>query len=49
MPDPDVALDQAIRETAPILADALLRLLFPESPVRQVDSPETESPHVNAG
>ena len=31
MHDRDAALDQAIRETAPILADALLRLLFPES------------------
>ncbi len=49
MPDRDAALDQAIRETAPILADALLRLLFPESAPRQVDSPETESPHVTAG
>lgn len=49
MHDLDAALDQAIRETAPILADALLRLLFPESTRRQVDSPETESPHVTAG
>jgi hypothetical protein len=49
MPDRDAALDQAIRETAPILADALLRLLSPESADRLVDLAETESPHVTAG
>jgi len=41
----DAALDQAIREVAAILGDALLRLLFPTP----VDFPETESPHVSAG
>ncbi len=49
MHDRDAALDQAIRETAPILADALLRLLFPESATRPFDSAATESPHVTAG
>ena len=48
MNDRDDALDQAIRETAPILADALLRLLFPETAHRHVDLAETESPHVSA-
>jgi len=45
MRDRDAALDQAIREVAAILGDALLRLLFPTP----VDFPETESPHVSAG
>lgn len=49
MRDRDAALDQAIREAAAILGDALVRLLFPESPHFSVDSSETESPHVNAG
>ena len=49
MRDRDAALDQAIREVAAILGDTLVRLLFPDPPVRQVDFPETESPHVNAG
>jgi hypothetical protein len=49
MLDRDDTLAQAIRETAPILADALLRLLFPESAHRLVDLAETESPHVTAG
>jgi hypothetical protein len=45
MRDHDAALDQAIREVAAILGDALVRLLFPTP----VDFPETESPHVSAG
>ncbi len=49
MRDRDAALDQAIREVAAILGDALVRLLFPNPPVRQVDFLETESPHVTAG
>jgi hypothetical protein len=49
MRDRDPALDQAIREVAAILGDALVRLLFPHPPVRQVDFLETESPHVTAG
>jgi hypothetical protein len=49
MRDRDPALDQAIREAAAILGDALVRLLFPESADFRVDLPETESPHVTAG
>jgi hypothetical protein len=49
MRDHDAALNQAIREVAAILGDALVRLLFPDPRVRQVDFPETESPHVTAG
>jgi len=49
MRDHDAALDQAIREVAAILGDALVCLIFPTSPVRQVDFPETESPHVTGG
>jgi hypothetical protein len=49
MRDHDAALDQAIREVAAILGDALVRLLFPESGSKALDFPETESPHVNAG
>ena len=49
MRDHDPALDQAIREVAAILGDALVRLLFPESADFPVDLPETESPHVTAG
>jgi hypothetical protein len=49
MRERDAALDQAIREVAAILGDALVRLIFPTPPVRQVDFPETESPHVTAG
>jgi len=45
MRDHDAALDEAIREVAAILGDALVRLLF-STPV---DFPETESPHVTAG
>jgi hypothetical protein len=48
MRDRDAALDQAIREVATILGDALLRLLFRNPASRQVDFPETESPHVTA-
>jgi hypothetical protein len=49
MRERDAALDQAIREVAAILGDALVCLIFPTSPVRQVDFPETESPHVTGG
>jgi hypothetical protein len=49
MRDRDAALDQAIREVAAILGDALVRLLFSTPPAGQVDFPETESPHVTAG
>ncbi len=49
MRERDAALDQAIREAAAILGDALVRLIFPTPLVRQVDFPETESPHVTAG
>ncbi|MGE5568769.1 MAG: hypothetical protein ACM3S5_07015 [Rhodospirillales bacterium] len=49
MRDHDAALDQAIREVAAILGDALVQLLLPDRANRQVDFPETESPHVTAG
>jgi hypothetical protein len=49
MRDHDAALDQAIREVAAILGDALVRLLFPNPALPPVDFPETESPHVSAG
>ncbi|MBX5473119.1 MAG: hypothetical protein IRZ23_11725 [Acetobacteraceae bacterium] len=49
MRERDAALDQAIREIAAILGDALVRLLLPAPANRQVDFPETESPHVTAG
>lgn len=49
MRDRDAVLDKAIDEVAAILGDALVRLLFPNPSVRQVDFPETESPHVTAG
>jgi hypothetical protein len=49
MPDRDVALDDAISEIAPILADALLRVLLQETASEAVDFAETERPHVNAG
>jgi hypothetical protein len=49
MRDRDAALDQAIDEIAAILGDALVRLLFPDPAIRQVDFLETESPHVTAG
>jgi hypothetical protein len=45
MRDHDAALDQAIREVAAILGDALVRLLL----TKPVDFPEAESPHVTAG
>jgi hypothetical protein len=48
MPDHDPALDDAIREIANLLATAYLRLRFPDQ-TRQVDSPETERPHVTEG
>jgi hypothetical protein len=49
MRERDTALDQAIREAAAILGDALVRLLFPNPANRQVDFSEIESPHVTAG
>jgi hypothetical protein len=49
MRDRDAALDQAIREVAASLGDALVRLIFPTPLAGQVDFPETESPHVTAG
>lgn len=49
MRDNDAALDQAVQEVAAILGDALVRLLFPNPAIRQVEFPETESPHVTAG
>ncbi len=49
MHDHDAAFDQAIREAAAILGDALVRLLFLDPANPQVDFPETESPHVTAG
>jgi len=45
MRDHDAVLDEAIREVAAILGDALVRMLFPTP----IDFPETESPHVSAG
>jgi hypothetical protein len=48
MPDHNPSLDNAIREIAILLATAYLRLRFPDQ-APQVDSPETESPHVTAG
>jgi len=48
MCDHDAALDQAIREVAAILGDALVRLIFRTPPAGQVDFPETESPHGTA-
>lgn len=49
MRERDAALDHAINEVAAILGDALVRLIFPDPPVGQLDFPETESPHVTAG
>ena len=49
MRERDALLDQAIREVAAILGDALVRLLFPNPANRRVDFSETESPHVTAG
>lgn len=49
MRDRDTALDSAIHEVAAILGAALVRLIFPDLANRQVDLPETESPHVTAG
>jgi hypothetical protein len=48
MPDHDPAIDDAVREIANLLATAYLRLRFPDR-ASQVDSPETESPHVTEG
>jgi hypothetical protein len=47
MLDHDPALDDAIREIAALLATSYLRLRFPSRDRNQVDSPETERPHVN--
>lgn len=49
MRDHDATLDHAIREAAAILGDALVRLLLSDPLGRQVDFPETESPHGTAG
>jgi len=49
MRERDAVLDQAIREVASILGDALVRLLFPNPANPQVDFPETERPPVTAG
>jgi hypothetical protein len=49
MRDRDAALDQAIREAAAILGEALVRLIFANPTLPPVDFPETESPHVSAG
>jgi hypothetical protein len=49
MRDRDAVLNRAIHEIAIIFGDALVCLLFPHPPVRQVDFLETESPHVTAG
>ena len=49
MRDRDAALDQAVHEVAAILGAALVRLLFPHPRRPEVDFPETESPHGNAG
>ena len=48
MPDHDPALDDTIHEVANLFATAYLRLRFPDQ-ASQVDSPETESPHVTEG
>jgi hypothetical protein len=45
----DAALDEAIREVAAILGDALVRLIFANPALPPVDFPEIESPHVTAG
>jgi hypothetical protein len=49
MRDHDAGLDQAIKEVAPILGDALVRMLLPNPALPPVDFSETESPHVSAG
>ena len=49
MRDHDATLSRAIHEVAAILGDVLVRLIFPSPANPQVDLPETESPHVNAG
>ena len=48
MPDHDPAIHDAIQEIANLLATAYLRIRFPDR-ASQVDSPETESPHVTEG
>ncbi|MGB7722126.1 MAG: hypothetical protein WBL65_19655 [Bryobacteraceae bacterium] len=48
MSDHNPALDDAIREVANLFATAYLRLRFLDQ-ASQVDSPETESPHVTEG
>ena len=49
MPDPDPALDDALREIAALLAAAYLRLRFPLNEPKQLDTPETGSTHECAG
>ena len=49
VPDPDAAVDAAIRQIADLLATAYLRLNLPRAPEKQLDSPETESRHVTGG
>ncbi len=46
MRDDDSALDQAIREVAAILGDALVRLVFLNPALPQVDFAETETPRL---
>jgi hypothetical protein len=48
MPDHDPAIADAIHKIAGLLATAYLRLRFSDQG-RQVDSPETESPHGTEG
>ncbi len=43
MSDPEVDLDQTIRELAAIFASAYLRLRFPENEPAQLDSGEGKS------
>jgi len=49
MRERDAALENAIREVAAVLGDALVRLLVPDPSVGQVDFTETESPDGTAG
>ena len=49
MREHDSRLDTAIPEVAAILGDAIVRLLFLNPTLRQVDFAETKSPHVTAG
>jgi hypothetical protein len=49
MRERDAVLDEAIREVAAILGDALVRVIFVNPALPPVDFPETESPHVTTG